>query len=423
MLDRTRTAATRVEHVRAARALWGELGIGARAGRGGLSSFTSDAPPVGVPRAERLAIARDARAWDTLVAALDLHETTAHRVGASDQALHAGGFRLELLGLLDAGTSHPGAGRAGAVRVTRLADIAGEALDLLVVVDANEGVLPRDDSQDALVSEALADAIARASRGVFVAPAAGAMRARELTALAVAAADARSVTLAFAREDASNAPLAPSAVIDALERAGVELLGPDVEAPRRSGVDVRVRVDRERAREGFFLDPARPRSDVIGDLAPNAAVAQILAEETGGAARSLAVTGLERFARCAFMGYAHVVLAAREADRKDELPDAREEGTLVHEALAAAFLATRELWPRRPRAADEILTRGVSAADAILDRWQGHAPLRAVVRLRVNDAVRAVLCAAIEDDAWDFALAEQSFGSRDPSSWKALPIN
>lgn len=422
MLVRTRAAKTRIEHVRAARALWTELGIGARAGRGALAAFASDERPAGVPRAERLAIARDARAWDALVAALDLHETTVHRVGALDQPIDAEGFRLELLELLDAAASQPGAGRAGAVRIARLADIAGDALDLLVVVDANEGMLPRDDSHDALVSETLAEVIARASRGAFIAPAAGATRARELTALAVAAAESRRVVLAFCREDASNAPLAPSPVVDVLERAGVAVVATEAESPRRSGVDVSIRVAREREREGFFLDPSRPRSDVVGDLALSAVAAQLLAGETGGAERSLAVTGLERFARCAFMGYAHVVLAAREAERRDELPDAREEGTLVHEALAAAFVATRELWPRRPRATDEILSRGTAAAGEILDRWQGHAPLRAVVRLRVSDAVRAVLLAAIEDEAWDFAMAEQTFGARSAGSWKALEL-
>lgn len=419
---RTRGATTRIEHVRAARALWAELGIGARAGRGGLASFTSDAPPTGVPRAERLAIARDARAWDALVAALDLHETTAHRVGALEQPIDAAGFRLELVELLDAAASQPGAGRAAAVRIARLADVAGDALDLLVVADANEGALPRDDTHDALVSETLAEAIARASRGAFVAPTPGVTRARELTALAVAAADARSVVFAFSREDASNAPLAPSPVVDALERAGVAIVASEAAAPRRSGLDVTLRVAREREREGFFLDPSRPRSDVVGDLAPTPAAARLLIGETGGGERSLAVTGLERFARCAFMGYAHVVLAAREAERKDELPDAREEGTLVHEALAAAFVATRELWPRRPRAADEIVTRGTAAADEVLDRWQGHAPLRAIVRLRVNDAVRAVLGVAIEDDTWDFASAEQTFGARGEASWKAFEL-
>ena len=422
LLSRSRAGRTRAEHVRATRALWAELGIGARAGRGGLAAFTSDAAPQGVSRAERLAIARDARAWDSLIGALDLHETLAHRVGALEQTLDAEMFRLELVELLDAASSQPGGGRAAAVRIARLGDVAGDALDLLVVVDANEGILPRDDAHDVLVSEALADAIRRASHGSFVAPAPGSTRAREMSALAVASADAERVVLVFSREDASGGPLAASPVVDALERAGAVVVSAEAEPVRRSGFEVELRAAREREREAFFLDPLRPRSDVVGDLAPGASAAGLLFGETGGAQRSLAVTGLERFARCPFMGFAHVVLAARETELKDELPDAREEGTLVHEVLAAAFVATRELWARRPRPADAIVHRGVAAADLVLDEWQGHAPLRAIVRLRVRDAVRAVLGVALADETWDFALAEQSFGARTESTWTALEL-
>lgn len=422
LLAQAQQASTRGGQVRAARVLWTALGIGARAGRGGLASFTSDAVPTGVPRAERLAIARDARAWDALASALDLYETTAQRAGALDQLIDAAAFRLELVELLDAGASQPGAGRAAAVRIARLADIAGDELDLLVVLDANEGLLPRDDPRDALVSESLAEAIAKVSRGAFLAPAQGATRARELSALAVAASEAKLVVLAFTREDGAGAPLAPSPVVDALARAGVPVVATEPEPPRPSGADVRVRVAREREREGFFLDPARPRSDVVADLAPPPEASRLLVAETGGADRALAVTGLERFARCSFQGYAQGVLAARESDLMSELPDAREEGTLIHEALAAAFVATRELWPQRPRAVESITTRGEAAADAVLERWQGHAPLRAVVRLRVRDAVRATLRAAIDDETWDFALAEQPFGGRADESWPVFVL-
>ena len=422
MLARAQGAATRLGHVLATRGLWTELGIGARAGRGGLETFASDAVPAGVPRAERLAIARDARAWDALVTALDVYETTAHRVGALEQRVDAAGFRLELVTLLDAAAAQPGAGRSAAVRIARLADVAGDALDLLIVLDANEGVLPRDDVDDALVSETLAEAIARASRDAFVTPARGVARARDLASLAVAAAEARSVILVFCREDGAGAPMTATPVVDALERAGLPILMAQAEAPRRSGLDLGTRIARERVREGFFLDAARPRSQVVGDLSPAAAGVALLVAETGGDERALAVTGLERFARCAFMGYAHVVLAARETDQKDELPDAREEGTLIHEALAAAFLATQALWPRRPRPKDDILTRGEAAAREVLQRWQGHAPLRAIVRLRVADAVRAGLRSALDDEVWDFALAEQTFGAPSGDSWAPLAL-
>jgi len=433
VLASARDASTRLERARAARRLWAELGLGARAGRGGLATFSSDAAPGGVHRAERLAIARDARAWDALVTALDLYESVTIASGAEAQPLDGDTFRLELVALLDAGAGQPGASRTSAVRIVRLADAAGDELDLLLVADAVDGLLPRDATEHSLVSTALAETIARASRGVYIAPTPAATRAHDLAALAVAAADARELVLVYPREDASGAPVSPSGVIDDLVRAGlsIEAATEGVVTPRRTtsgpnSAELALRVARERAREGFFLDPARPRSDVVGDVAPPGALSRLLVTETGGADRALAVTGLERLARCPFMGFAHVVLAAREADRREELPDAREEGTLVHEVLAAAFLATRELWPRRPRDAEAILERGVSAADRVLERWQGHAPLRAIVRLRVADAVRAVLRGALADETWDFALAEQSFGGGprvgESPPWPALVI-
>ena len=42
-------------------------------------------------------------------------------------------FRLEIKSLLDESTVVPAAGRAGAVRLARLAELPGEELDLLVV--------------------------------------------------------------------------------------------------------------------------------------------------------------------------------------------------------------------------------------------------------------------------------------------------
>lgn len=429
VLVRARTAKTRLEHVRAARTLWTELGIGARAGRGGLAAFASDAIPTGVLRAERLAIARDSRAWEALVSAVDLYEAVAQRSGAHAQAIEADTFRLELHDLLDASAAQPGAGRAAAVRILRLGEAPGDELDLAIVVDAVLGLLPRDDVSDALVSEAVEEALAREStsqrssvnaqrtpgQNAYVPAAPGSARARDLTALAVVAADAKEIVLAYAREDASGAASAPSPIIDALVRAGI-VPEPFVAAPHtRLGrdaldADVARRAARERAREGFFLDPTRPRSAIVGDLVPSASAYAVLAGETGTGERALAVTGLERFAKCPFMGYAHVVLAARESEPKGELPDAREEGTLVHEALAATFTATRALWPARPRDRETILTRGLDAASAVLDRWQGHAPLRAVVRLRVAEAARAVLTSALADESWDFSSAEQVFG-------------
>ncbi len=440
LFDPVRIAKTRGERIRSSRGLWGELGLGARAGRGALAAFTSDQPPRGVLRAERLAIARDARSWDALIRALAAYEAISGRAGGLEQPVDPLVFRLEVSRLVDDEAAPRAASRAGAVRVMRVADLPGEALDLLVVVDMNEGLLPRDVSGDSLVSEALSEALVRASQGAFVTIDDGVRRARELAAVEIACSEARRVVFVFKREDAMGAPLVPSVVVTSLDGESSASDGAlaarapaardpgavDVVSRRESSVarqQILLRVERERRREGFFLDPTRPQHDVTGAVVVDAEVSTMLALSTGGMDRPLAVTSLERFARCPFMGYAHVLLGARDADVRGELPDAREEGTLVHDALAAAFSETRDLWSERPRDAREILRRGEAACARVLEQSEGHAPLRAIARLRVSEAVRAVLNVAIADDAWDFFAAEQAFGGDRKGAWPVLHLD
>jgi len=433
ILTRARSARTRGERVRAARALFHDLGFASRAGRGALATFARDEAPFGIDRAERLAIARDVRAWDVVDAALDIYETTVVRdAGVCARTLDAEVFRLELTELLDASAHLPGAGRAGAVRITRLADVAGDELDLLVVLDANDGVLPRDVQPVTLVSEALEGAVARAARDAFVPIHVSEVAARDLAALAAGAAESSKVVLVTTAVDGAETPASPSRVFIALDRAGIAVedvpragAGPAPAGTLQDPGEVARRAGRERAREGFFLDPMRPQSEIAGNLALGStssdAIARVVSAETGSLReRALAVTSIERFAQCAFKGYAHVVLAAREGEEQRELPDAREEGNLGHTALAAAFVATRDEWPRRPRDSAAILAKGLAAADVALAESAGHAPLRAIVRLRIRESVRAVLVRAIEDVDWDFSLAEQAFGNGKP--WPSFQV-
>jgi RecB family exonuclease len=393
-------AKTRFERVREARRIFAELGLAARAGRGALATFARDEAPSGVDRAERLAVARDVRAWEVLEDSLDAYEAAA---ADARQPVDAEVFLLELGDLLDASAALPGAGRAGAVRIVRLADVAGDELDLLVVVDANNGLLPRDQRPVSLVTESLEERVKMG--GV------GERAARDLAALAVGVAEAKAVVLVTTAADDGDAPAQPArAVIGAMRAGAGQVVAP---AAVRSGesADVARRAERERAREAFFLDPRRVESPLAGTLTPSAAIEAVVTPETGGVQeRPLAVTSIERFAQCAFKGYAHAILAAREGEEQRELPDAREEGNLGHEALAAAFTATRVEWPLRPRDAERIMAKGLAAADEALAKSEGHAPLRAIVRLRVRESVRAVLTRALEDETWDFALAEQAFG-------------
>ncbi len=433
VLVRARGARTRGERVRAARGLFHELGLGARAGRGALGAFARDDAPSGVDGAERLALARDVRAWEALEEALDVYEQVAHRTGGAERPLDAEVFRLELAELLDKPMRLPNASRAGAVRVVPLSDLPGDALDLLVVLDANDGVLPRDTPPITLLSEAVETAVVRAARGAFAARHESELSARDLAALATSAAEAARIVIVTTAEEGPDAPASPSRVFVALEKAGAEPVSVPEEEPLlrietalQTPAEIARRAARERVRESFFLDPARPEGDLVGLLSSSPAIAAVVAPELGSdERRPLAVTSLERFAQCPFKGYAHVVLAAREPEEQRELPDAREEGNLAHTALAAAFTATRDLWARRPRKAEEILERGLAAAEEVLGAAPGHAALRAVVRFRVRESVRAVLLRAIEDERWDFFLAEQSFGSRSrrtEESWPAFDV-
>lgn len=411
----TRAARTRRERLAATRTLLADLGVAARAGRGSLDVFATDESPHGVSRLARLALARDARAFEALGSALELCERAWSRAGALDDGVTGEVFRLELTEALDRRAARPFGGSAAAVRIARIEEIAGEPLDLLVVLDANDGALPRDAGEDAIASDALLEALdVDVSRH----------HARDLAALALAAHHTRALVFVHVREDAAGAPIAPSFVVESLERAGATSEVATTTARTFADMSTSLRAAREREREGFFLDPARPRTPVVGDVSstlPEEARG-LLATETGGGERPLAVTGLERFARCVFQGLAHVVFAAREAETPEDLPDAREEGILIHAALAAAFTATRELWPLRPRPAETIMSRGLEATERVLSANEGHAPLRAIARLRVHDAVRAVLRAALADEVWDFEAAEQSFGMR-AKAWPALVLS
>lgn len=412
-LRASEAAKTRGERIASARVLWGELGLGAQAGRGGLAAFAEDDPLEGVARAERLAIARDARAWESLLFALDAYEAAAERTGALARPVDDELFRAEVEGLVDELAHRGAAARAGAVRLVRLLDLPGDASDLLVVVDAVDGVLPHDGATDPLVTKGLLRALAKSGRGAFVEDDEAVLRARQLAALAAGSAEAGRVVVVVPREDRAGAPVAPSALVDHLLRTGVPARMTRAGAARGpADTTARARAAREALREGFFLDPARPRSSDVGDLETGTNGAwQILRAATGGGEEPLAVTSLERFARCAFAGFVHVVLAGREPVREGELPDARDEGNLAHEALAAAFEATSPLWPARPRDGARILSEGLRAAEKVLDVARGHAKLRAITSLRVKDAVRAVLEVALEDLTWDFGVAEQAFGA------------
>jgi hypothetical protein len=426
-------ARTHAAHVAAARALFAALGLAPRMGAGARTALADDARPEGIARAELAALAEDAHAWDVLAGALDSYDAAARRLGVADAPSAGESFRHHVTRVLEVGAPPLGAARAGAVRIARLADLAGEDLALLVVVDANDGILPGAPSSDPLLPEELARAL-----GAAPAPL---RRARELASLALAAAGAERVVLTYRLRDEQGGAMAPAPLAAWLERAGAPTTtfraSPLAERPL-SLADARLgwlarapehaaslapeaarRASIERRREEFFYDAARAADDRTGRIAPSAELARALADDTG-AARPLAITSLESAARCPFQGFASIVLRARDPSIRGELPDAREQGSIVHEALAAAFRATAALWPARPRDANAIEERALAAAESVLARELVGSPLRDVVLARARDDVRAVLAFSLADIEWDFALAEQAFGEGGP--WAPLRL-
>src|SRR5581483_7191120 len=108
------------------------------------------------PRAERVAAARDARAWAALEAAVARYEDAIRRMGASGAPVSGATFRHELGRELQEAPAERAPDGAGAVRIAAFGELAGEPLDLLVVVDANQGALPAVEPDDAIFPEQLA---------------------------------------------------------------------------------------------------------------------------------------------------------------------------------------------------------------------------------------------------------------------------
>jgi RecB family exonuclease len=430
---------TRREHVARAREILApvEPRLGALARRALAHGDASDA----VARSDLRAAGRDSSAWDALERALARAERLARLVEEDRLALSA--FVPELAWLVERAWEEPRGRRAGAVRVARAGELAAEPLELLVVVDANEEAATWSPSPDAFLGDDLVAELARLDP-LAAPPGVALKRAQEIGALLLAMTQARRVVLAYRERGDDGSPRVPAPLVDALLRAGAprsawssapqagrptdarearvqRLLLRPREAAKLAPVPAR-KAAVERAREGFFFDPLRKQSALVGALEVDRHISEVLTAETGGADRPLAVTRLESFAVCAFRGYAEQILGARAKRLPTDIPDALEEGTTVHAALAAAFERTREEWPRRPRDRERILRDGLAAAAAALSAEGEPTGLRRLAVERALGAVAAVLERALADEAWDFSLAEQPFGESAPGAWPALRV-
>jgi RecB family exonuclease len=147
----------------------------------------------------------------------------------------------------------------------------------------------------------------------------------------------------------------------------------------------------------------------------------ILREETGGMDRPMSVTSLDGFGSCRFQGFAAQVLRARAPLERLDVDDAREEGTLLHAALAAAFRATRDQWSERPRDTGAIRARAERALDGLLSQSEAASGLRRAVLSAVRKDVLRVVEWSLADEEWDSAYAEAGFG-RAGEGWREVVL-
>ncbi|WP_394823363.1 PD-(D/E)XK nuclease family protein [Pendulispora albinea] len=435
-------AQTRLEHIRAARELWSALGFPARVGFDARATLARDEVPTGLARAELHALARDAHAWRVLMETLDRYEAAVHRLNDGGVSIGMDAFRHELVRALEAGDPPPGARRIGALRIARVADLAHESLACLVIASANEGNLPVLNAHPALLFESFVAGLREIDPARSPAPQAS-IAARGMAQLALAAAGAKKLVFVYCTSDAEGAALSPAPLVAWLARGGaaekswpvtplrarpltardarLRLLARDPARGVSVVPDAARRARIELARESFHgTKSAHYRGPLTGFLELDTNVARAITEDTGGAARPLPVTSLERFARCAFQGFAGHVLGAREKEEASDVPDARQSGTLVHEALAAAFVATLPLWRERPRDAEGIRALAFEAADRVLARERVASALRRMALEETRDDVRKVIDFSLGDESYDFELAERSFGDGREGTWPPL---
>jgi ATP-dependent helicase/nuclease subunit B len=444
LFERAVSGSNRAEHVVRARRFVEAMGMGARAGHGAADQLAGDLPSSALRRAEVSAFVRDAKGKRRLEAALDTYQVSAERLGSAAPVSFES-FRLELERALRADAATEDVPSVAAVRIGRLSDLPSRPLALLVFADAHGEALEPGalgvTLLDAATRARLTDAVEPALRpSIFAARDANAVR------LASAAHAARRIVITSATRDDDGALREPHTIVAWLERQGVHTTTwrdtVIVDRPlsdheerlralgraRRSSAELRAlagpvaeRAELEARRERSFGLRDDQADGALSAGGANAAIQAILVEETGGSGRPMSVTSLDRFGACRFQGFAAQVLRSRKRQLLSEVVGPREEGILLHGALAAAFEATRRLWSERPRDAQAIRVAAHRAATAFLGRETAASRLLRATLDEVGDRVASVVEWSLRDESWDFGLAEAGFGKR-ADAWEAVVL-
>jgi hypothetical protein len=441
-LEATARPKRRAEHAVFARRLFDALGLGARPGPGAAACLALDGKPRSLALAELDAFARDARDEQRLDATLDAYEAAATRLSL-DLPLPLDAFLGELDGALRTARDRDASADAPApraIRICTLRDLPPGPFDLLVLGDLHEGALSQEERAAALVDVSTRAELTRAIEPALRACASSAGDAA-LVRLADAASGAARVVVSSATRDETGTVRPPHPLIAWLERRSarqtiwreqVLVDRPLTAAERRlralHGGGTEARSSCVMASERAWIETGRERAFGLSsgeaqagpDFADEALQA-ILTEETGGGERAMSVSALDRFGACRFQGFASEVLGAKSRPILPDVVGAREDGTLLHGALAAAFAATRALWSARPRDAGAIRDASRRAASDFLRR---DAAATRVLRATLDDIADRVARAidwSLADEEWDFAHAEAPFG-KGSDAWRAVVL-
>jgi len=395
------------------RELFAELGL-LTASRRGLAQAVRYAERA--DNAPLAALGENARAGRAIELSLERSVAAAELLGLAAEPLSLADFYDEFSTALSAVGANQGAGRAGALRIARPAEVSGLDWDLLIVCRAASATLDwQSSSSDGVLDGELVSHLPAARRPLTATDRALFTR----VALASALARAEHSFVTWAKRDAGGGSGKSRLVMDlSSDGARVEPASPLDPAARRvqrlpeAGAAVRARAALDVRRQDFYAAPDSPLDFENGAAGP------LDRWVFGDAERPVAVTQLERYARCPFLAFSGAVLRAVQDDSVGDGLSARERGSLIHEALAVALAGTRPSFATRDLA--ELEREAVARAEAYLSA-QVSSKLRGAALKAAAEDVAALLhwSFANTDGTW-FSEAERAFGSGE--EWPALPV-
>ena len=406
------------------------------------------------------ALARDEKG---LAAAADLLRdlpSIARAVGR-DVRMSAGDFSEMVLDLARVRTLG-GQRRAlggGGVQVLDAREAIGRDLAAVIVPAMHDGGFPARRDDEALWGDAERVAVARTMK--FPIERTGTRESETLLLLSLIASARVEVAVSHARHDAAGRVLAPSPFFGDLQRtAGVTVervrrdplarsrrvpprgpertlrrqaqCGDDELAPLQLGAGVRealasvaTRAAVERSRQEFFARADGPGDRYSGRIDHDPALVERLRlREYAGPRKPLAVTTLERAARCGYKAFALEVLRIEERADEAETLDDKSRGHLLHKLLESgqeALQATRALAPTERWMAVRAALDDAGAEFAVHESRLNASLLEADLRA-IRRQVELWLERRMNDPAgWQMIETEVAFGPR--KKWPALEVS